>query len=157
VLIDHQRILTIVRVIWLVFCLYWFVRAFGNKRTIKRQSYLSRALDLLVILAAGLAISFRHEFNVRLLPYTLCTQLIGLALCVGGLAIAVRARQILGANWSGMVVLKENHNLSARGHTDSSGIRSIPALSWAQSERCLPLMRMSPASHLFSFCCLASK
>ena len=54
-------------------------------------------------------------FNVRVIPQTDAVGVICAILCVAGLAFCLWARLTLGRNWSGIVTLKENHELVVRG------------------------------------------
>src|SRR5438552_12237316 len=53
--------------------------------------------------------------NGLLWQRTLLTGLVGDALALAGLALMLWARVTLGRNWSGGVVLKEDHELIQRG------------------------------------------
>jgi protein-S-isoprenylcysteine O-methyltransferase Ste14 len=50
-----------------------------------------------------------------LISQTASSGWIGAVLCGCGLALAIWARLILGRNWSGVVTLKEDHELVQRG------------------------------------------
>jgi protein-S-isoprenylcysteine O-methyltransferase Ste14 len=103
---------------WVVFAVYWAVAAAWSKRTAERQSWAERMSHLLL-----LAIAFVLLFNAIplaplttvVLPPSLGTGLAGAVLCVGGLIFALWARRTLGANWSGIVTLKQDHELVTRG------------------------------------------
>jgi protein-S-isoprenylcysteine O-methyltransferase Ste14 len=53
--------------------------------------------------------------NLRIVPHVAPTAFVAAVLCVIGLAFAVWARVTLGRNWSGVVTLKEGHELIERG------------------------------------------
>lgn len=101
--------------LWAIFALYWLINAFGNKRSVYRQPRGYRLIYL--VLLAGFIYTVIHisQLELRLLPDTLATQLIGIALCAMGIGFAIWARRTLGGNWSGLVTLKEDHTLVRRG------------------------------------------
>lgn len=101
--------------LWLVFALYWLAHAVGNKRSVYRQSRTSRLLFLVGLVILAYVIFHAMPLAVRVLPNTLATQIVGMVVCAVGIAIAIRARRVLGANWSGIVTLKEDHELIRRG------------------------------------------
>ena len=101
--------------LWLVFALYWIAHAAGNKRSVYRQSRASRLLFLAGLVLLAYVILHARPLAVRVLPNTTATQIVGMVLCAAGIALAIRARQVLGTNWSGIVTLKEGHELIRRG------------------------------------------
>jgi protein-S-isoprenylcysteine O-methyltransferase Ste14 len=42
-------------------------------------------------------------------------QWAGVVVCAAGAGVAIRARRILGRNWSGFVMIKQDHELIQRG------------------------------------------
>lgn len=97
----------------------WLLLAFRNKRTQARPGGAARfAYNVLTIL------SYSLMFNPRLWPAALRQQwlayhpgaeALGAALTVAGATLAIWARFSIGANWSGVVTLKENHELIRSG------------------------------------------
>src|SRR5207245_9521973 len=53
--------------------------------------------------------------NCLVSPHTTLSAWVGVFLCVSGLVFAIWARVILGRNWSGVITLKEGHELIERG------------------------------------------
>jgi len=53
--------------------------------------------------------------GTKLFPTTLVAELLGTLLCVFGVLFAMWARETLGRNWSGNVVIQENHKLIQQG------------------------------------------
>lgn len=104
---------------WVIWCLYWVISARGAKRTVQRESYASRASHVLPLVVGILLIALPDlpspVFAMRILPRTLATYWIGVALVFLGLAFAIWARRHIGSNWSGTVTLKENHALVTTG------------------------------------------
>jgi len=105
---------------WLVFVLYWLVSAFHRKSTKKRESYLQRMWYTLPMLA-GFWFLYRPEaryypwLGVRFVPEGLAWAWVGVAITAAGIALAIWARWNLGSNWSGVVTLKEGHELIRKG------------------------------------------
>ncbi len=103
---------------WVVFAVYWAVAAAWSKRTAERQSWAQRVSHLL-LLAIAFALLFDaiplRPLTIIVLPPSWGTGLAGILLCAGGLIFALWARRTLGANWSGIVTLKQDHELVTRG------------------------------------------
>lgn len=110
---------SVIAAAWSVFLLYWLVMAFGNKRTVRRQSSTGRVMQVLfgalayLLLATGV---FQvGELGRRILPETPTWEWTGAILTFAGLAFAVWARVRLGKNWSGTVTVKQDHRLIRSG------------------------------------------
>jgi protein-S-isoprenylcysteine O-methyltransferase Ste14 len=113
VLICRQLMLGL----WLAWCAYWVVSALGVKTTQRRESLGSR-LSHVVPLLTGVALIMwpRVPWPWLSLPLPGPRQaVLGLVLLALGLAFTVWARVYLGRNWSGMVTLKEGHELIRSG------------------------------------------
>ena len=105
--------------LWVAWLLYWSVAAFGAKANRREESFASR-LSHIVPLALGIALlaTLHVPFAwlaTRILPPSAVWFWLGLALVVLGLAFSVAARVWLGNNWSGMVTLKQDHELIRSG------------------------------------------
>ena len=66
-----------------------------------------------VILSRARRLSY--PLNVQIVPQTDGIAWACAILCVAGLAFCLWARVTIGRNWSGIVTLKENHELVVRG------------------------------------------
>ncbi len=97
----------------------WVVSAFNRKRTLRRvRDGNRRLLLLLIILSVSLTFSGNHwhsEMQTQIFPKTLYTGMAGLLLTASGILFAIWARFNLGTNWSGVVTLKEDHELITTG------------------------------------------
>jgi len=98
---------------------YWIVSAFKLKKTKRRESWSQRLRYVLPLVAASYLLS-RPEahygwLGARFVPASDAAAWIGVALTAAGVAIAFWARWHLGANWSGVVTLKEGHELIRTG------------------------------------------
>jgi len=105
--------------LWLVLMLVWLLSAVNSKRTVKAQSWRSRLWQT-GTMAAGLALVFANQIPLGqwdrpVMDVTLQTALWGLVLTAVGLGFSIWARLTLGANWSGVVTLKEGHTLIVNG------------------------------------------
>ena len=113
--LDPSLVSKIISGLWLIFTLYWLFRAFGNKRSVFKQSRLSRWISLAIVFGFVYTIIHVRQLRIPVVRTTLATQLLGMILSAAGVAIAIWARRILGTNWSGIVTLKEGHTLVRRG------------------------------------------
>jgi protein-S-isoprenylcysteine O-methyltransferase Ste14 len=109
----------IIRGLWILFGLYWLVSALKRKKTKKRESWLQRLLYVAPLVAAFYLLS-RYEadygwLGARFVPDTASMQWVAVLLTAAGVGIAIWARWHLGANWSGIVTLKEGHELIRTG------------------------------------------
>jgi len=101
-----------------VFALFWIVTAFSTKRTVQRSGrwflpyvLLSLAVVMLIRAGRGHLDWLAHE----LWPHSLVAGLIADLVTLAGLLFTLWARVTLGRNWSGFVVLKEDHELITAG------------------------------------------
>jgi protein-S-isoprenylcysteine O-methyltransferase Ste14 len=104
---------------WLVFVAIWVIGALSTKRTVYRETHAQR-LRYWVWLAIACFLlmygrRFPYPFNLRIVPHVTPTAWAAAVLCIIGLAFAFWARVTLGRNWSGLVTLKEGHELIERG------------------------------------------
>jgi protein-S-isoprenylcysteine O-methyltransferase Ste14 len=107
--------------LWLVWLVYWFAASLTAKTTRRRESFASR-LSHIVPLLLGTALLVSPRFagpylTMRYLPYV--THLVwywsGFCLVAIGLGFSALARIWLGRNWSGIVTLKQDHELIRGG------------------------------------------
>ena len=111
--------LGVIRVCWIIFIVVWLLGAVSTKRTIYRESSAERASYwLLLVIGYFLVVkscSLPPPFDWLIVPHTKLSAWVGAFLCVIGLVFAIWARVILGRNWSGVITLKEEHELIERG------------------------------------------
>lgn len=106
-------------VVWILFLLYWPIKA-GNTKTTKRlEPAASRILRAIVLL---IAIGFFAFPKIplpwlyhQLWPAGLWPFRMGAAATLAGLFFAIWAREHLGRNWSDSVTIKQDHELIATG------------------------------------------
>jgi protein-S-isoprenylcysteine O-methyltransferase Ste14 len=106
--------------LWGAWALYWLVSALGTRRTVRRESLVARLGYVLPLLIGGVLIGVHRApwpgwLSVRLWPHSPWPPRLGLVLVTVGLLFAVWARVHLGRNWSGIVTVKEGHELIRTG------------------------------------------
>ncbi|MGH9019949.1 MAG: methyltransferase family protein [Acidimicrobiales bacterium] len=107
---------TLITVLWGVIGVTWLTLATRTKRTVERRGktvsiFLAAALLYSVARAVVPARDWAH-------PLWLASPVLaaaGVALMAAGVGFAMWARLTIGANWSGAVVLKQDHELIVRG------------------------------------------
>ncbi len=100
---------------WIIWITIWIILALGNKRTIYRQPWSQRGVYVLIVVCGGIGMHFLPHPFLPIFPVTVAGDIAGAALCALGLGWSIWARFVLGRNWSGMVTLKENHELIRSG------------------------------------------
>lgn len=106
-------------VVWILFLLFWQVKASDTKATTRLESPASRVVRSIVFLAAIVLLSVPNlpsAFLYKpLLKQGLLTFWAGAAITIAGLLFAVWAREHLGKNWSRSVTVKQDHELITSG------------------------------------------
>ena len=106
-------------VLWVAWLAIWAVTALWSKPTAWREPMASRLIHGLPLALAAYLLAVRRRLPewllLQLWPPHLGLGLLGLALVAAGLGFAVWARFHLGANWSGTVMLKDDHQLIRTG------------------------------------------
>jgi protein-S-isoprenylcysteine O-methyltransferase Ste14 len=104
---------------WIVFGLFWVITALRTKRTVEKQSLgLRLSYSIPIVAGAWLVLKGTSDpgaLGDRVLPHTVPVLIVGLALTLGGLALALWARVTIGRNWSSQVTFKEGHELIRHG------------------------------------------
>jgi protein-S-isoprenylcysteine O-methyltransferase Ste14 len=104
---------------WIVFIIVWLLGAASTKPTVYRESRAQRLRYWVLLVIACLLLVYGRELpyplNLRIIPRATPIACAAAFLCVAGLAFALWARVTLGRNWSGVVTLKEGHELVQRG------------------------------------------
>jgi len=105
--------------LWILFGLYWLVSAFNRKKTKRRETWGQRFVYTLPLVAAA-ELLVRPEarygwLGARFVRANPAVEWTGVLLTAVGVAVAFWARWHLGANWSGVVTLKEGHELIRTG------------------------------------------
>jgi protein-S-isoprenylcysteine O-methyltransferase Ste14 len=109
----------LIGVLWLAWALYWLASALNNKATLRRESLVTRLMYVLPLLIGGVLLGWRDApwgwLGARLWPRSLAAYWTGVVVLALGLLFAVWARVHLGRNWSGVVTVKEGHELIRSG------------------------------------------
>jgi protein-S-isoprenylcysteine O-methyltransferase Ste14 len=109
----------IIRGCWLVFVAIWVIAAVSTKRTLYREARAQRLRYWVLLVIAYFLLLYGRQLpypvNLSIVPHVAATAWAAAVLCVSGLAFALWARVTLGSNWSGVVTLKEGHELVERG------------------------------------------
>jgi protein-S-isoprenylcysteine O-methyltransferase Ste14 len=105
---------------WGIWALYWWVASANVKHAIRRESLASRIMHIAPLAIAALLLLGRPGIlfpllDLRLLPRAEYVFWTGAGLAAAGLLFTVWARLHLGGNWSGIVTIKERHELVASG------------------------------------------
>ncbi|HUC31091.1 MAG TPA: isoprenylcysteine carboxylmethyltransferase family protein [Candidatus Paceibacterota bacterium] len=101
---------------WLVFILYWLISAIGVKKNIRSREWARDAgIRILLIILIIILLQFSSFWRFFGYQSTESMQMIGVILCIAGLAFAIWARRHLGRNWSGTPSIKEGHELVTSG------------------------------------------
>jgi len=101
---------------WIVFGVWWIVRAFSTARTEERETGRQLFTHRAFFAAGTLFFVYPPEaMRAHLWPSSLALVIVALALEVIGVAFAIWAREHLGRLWSGTVTLKEGHHILQTG------------------------------------------
>lgn len=115
----YSLALEIISGCWIVFITVWLLAAVSTKTTVYRESREQRLRYWVLLVIAYLLLLHGRELpyplNLRIIPRTTPIACGAAFLCLAGLAFALWARFTLGRNWSGVVTLKEGHELVERG------------------------------------------
>jgi len=104
--------------LWLGWLAYWLISAIGTKRTVRRETPAQRWIYALPLAGAMFLYTYPRRSGPLfqlVFPPTWTLYWIGTGLLVAGLAFSIWARVTLGRNWSGVVTVKENHELVQTG------------------------------------------
>jgi protein-S-isoprenylcysteine O-methyltransferase Ste14 len=105
--------------LWLLFGVYWLVSALKRKKTKQRETVLQR-FGYTLPLAVVFYLLYQRQphygwLDNRFFPAGPFGEWLGVFLTAAGIAVAFWARWHLGTNWSGVVTLKEGHELIRTG------------------------------------------
>jgi protein-S-isoprenylcysteine O-methyltransferase Ste14 len=104
---------------WVIFVVFWLATALRTKRTVERQDVSSRLEHSIPIAVGALLVlkgtSDPGALGDRVLPHSVPFLALGLGITIAGLGLALWARVTIGRNWSGIVTLKQDHELIRHG------------------------------------------
>jgi protein-S-isoprenylcysteine O-methyltransferase Ste14 len=113
--LNYHLVAQTIKNLWIILIAYWVIRSVGNKKTKNRQGGAARFYYIALLIASAYAISSNKSLHFFILPINSVTESLGLIVCVAGMALAVWSRNLLGSNWSGFVVIKQDHELIQQG------------------------------------------
>jgi protein-S-isoprenylcysteine O-methyltransferase Ste14 len=106
-------------VVWIIFFLYWRIRAANTKNTQRLEPAASRITrSVICLVAVSLLLTTRIPLPwlyLQLWPVGFWPFWLGAAITIAGLLFAVWAREHLGRNWSSSVTIKQDHELITTG------------------------------------------
>ncbi len=106
-------------VVWILFLVYWQIKAANTKSTRRLEPAASRILRVFIFLIAIVLLSTTRIplplLYLQLWPAGLWPFWLGAAVTIAGLLFAVWGRQHLGSNWSRSVTIKQGHELITTG------------------------------------------
>jgi protein-S-isoprenylcysteine O-methyltransferase Ste14 len=106
-------------VVWILFFLYWQIKAANTKTTQRLEPAASRILRVFIFLIAIALLSTTRIplpwLYLQLWPVGFWPFWLGAAVTIAGLLFAVWAREHLGRNWSRSVTIKQDHELITSG------------------------------------------
>lgn len=117
----HPIMETILKIAWLPLIIYWLWTARHAKPNKQRQNLAVRFIAywfpfLIAVALIGPGYWFGDSFlHHRFEPVSFWIEGFGIALVITGVALSIRARYLLGKNWSMSVELKQGHELIQSG------------------------------------------
>lgn len=106
-------------VLWAIWLVVWTGAAFFVKRTKRREPLATMLVERVPVVAGFLMLVLPHRLPVvltqRLFPEPSLLGVAALTLVIAGMLVAYWARVHLGRNWSGEVMVKEDHSLITSG------------------------------------------
>jgi protein-S-isoprenylcysteine O-methyltransferase Ste14 len=106
-------------VTWLCWLMYWALAAIGTKPDARRERPASRLSHAIPIVFGAVMLAVPHilgpGMEQRFVPATPTWFWVGWGLMGCGLILTVVARAWLGGNWSGVITLKQGHELIRTG------------------------------------------
>lgn len=109
----------VITMLWMAIFLLWAITGVTSKQTVKSSAESSSRIAVWIVWIAWWLL-FTHGFGneklaLRFLPKTASASYAGLAITVVGLGLSVWARFQIGRNWSGLIQVKEGHQLMRTG------------------------------------------
>ncbi|HTJ63469.1 MAG TPA: isoprenylcysteine carboxylmethyltransferase family protein [Alphaproteobacteria bacterium] len=109
----------LIPLLWLAWLIYWYWPGRAAKPVMRRESSVSGAAHIVPLSLAIALFAFYGIWpgwlTAPLVPRSLAEYWAGIAILVAGLGFSIAARRYLGANWSGTVTVKQNHELIRTG------------------------------------------
>lgn len=104
---------------WLIWAAYWLLLSTRVKATAQREPFARRLSHVLPLVCAAALLWVPATpwaaLNAPLMPWSPALFWTGALAALTGLLFAVWARVHIGANWSGIVTIKQGHELVTSG------------------------------------------
>jgi protein-S-isoprenylcysteine O-methyltransferase Ste14 len=114
-LLSHQALFYACLGCWVTFIIYWDIAAKNSAPAKSSEAKASRRVHVYLTNAALVLIAAPIHGLGRFLPASSVLMVVGLAIELAGLSIAIWARRHLGRNWSGEITIKQDHQLIRTG------------------------------------------
>lgn len=106
----------LVACIWIIFIAYWIISSIHMKKTrIRRNGMLGGWIPRISLLIIILILWMVPYFSRIIVQEIMSLQIIGLAIFIFGIIVAIWARRTLGSNWSSNLEIKQEHELITTG------------------------------------------
>ena len=109
----------LISLLWLAWLVYWFIAGRNVKATQRTESIASRLSHVVPLIVAFALLSPNrlpgNFLGQQIVPWNDAFYPIGVVLVAAGLLFSCWARYVLGRNWSGIVTVKDNHELIRTG------------------------------------------
>ena len=102
-------------ILWLILIIYWLVAARINSQTIFSSEIFSFVKLIGSALLVYIPLLTDGVLALRLYPQIIWIDNIGSVVVATGVFLAIWARSLLGKNWSGRVMLQNQHHLIKEG------------------------------------------
>jgi protein-S-isoprenylcysteine O-methyltransferase Ste14 len=136
---------------WVILSVYWEHAAKTAAPAKSSESGASRSVHVVLTNTAILFEVIQIPAIPRFLPLNLPILIVGVAISLLGLALAIWARRILGKHWSGRITIKVDHELIRTGpyklvrHPIYTGILAMYTGTAIVSGSCLALLALAMA------------
>ncbi|MBC9929111.1 methyltransferase family protein [Chitinophaga qingshengii] len=100
---------------WLVFGCCWLTLRNRTKENVQLRTTRQRWMGFIGYCVIFVSLYLPLFTGTRLLPALSALQAAGALLCIGGIALCIWSRLLLGTNWSGGVAAKKDHELIVKG------------------------------------------
>ena len=104
---------------WIAWTAYWLIASRGTKSDSRQESAASRAGHILPLMLGAYLLWAHHLpgnfLGGRMWPPSAGAFFTGVAVVAFGLGFSIWARVVLGRNWSGIVTVKQDHELVRSG------------------------------------------
>lgn len=153
---PHDASGLVIALCWGIFALVWVVSALFVKRTVERSLGWPGLLTFLIAVWLFRVLYRTPDLERALWPRNAAVGVLAVLLTIAGLAVALWARAALGGNWSGTIVLKQDHELIRHGpyayvrHPIYSGLLLMGLGTAVESGHVAAFVVLAAAAVLFS-------